>query len=260
MIGRQNRPAMLAAHLRRMQWLEGRLRKPLRYEFLRLYTVVARALQTDGIVAADAAQFGHLYAVETLLRHHLARAAQTIGGRLLTELQRLVGQKASFEDLSFNKRIREWLQGPALSKVAQGISKRTREQIRKIIQRGVSRGQGVEAIARNIRRLAPTISAYRAHTIARTEVHNASEWASDQAARSVGIPEMKREWVAVADNRTRDEHRLADGQVRGMDEYFEFKDANGVFMYRLLYPGDETGPPGGVINCRCSLAFIPPED
>lgn len=53
------------------------------------------------------------------------------------------------------------------------------------------------------------------------------------------------------DNRTRPTHRVADTQTRPLDEPY---DVGGSAM---MFPGDPTGPPDEVINCRCGQMFIP---
>lgn len=54
-------------------------------------------------------------------------------------------------------------------------------------------------------------------------------------------------WVATADERTRDEHREADGQEVDADEPFE------VGGEELMYPGDPAGSPWNIYNCRCTM-------
>lgn len=58
---------------------------------------------------------------------------------------------------------------------------------------------------------------------------------------------MVKTWVAVGDARTRDAHRHADGQIVGIDEPFM------VDGEKLMYPGDQNGSAGNVINCRCFM-------
>lgn len=56
---------------------------------------------------------------------------------------------------------------------------------------------------------------------------------------------QKKHWIATGDNRTRDTHLELDGQERDIDEAF----SNG-----LMFPGDASGEPSEVWNCRCSIA------
>lgn len=52
-------------------------------------------------------------------------------------------------------------------------------------------------------------------------------------------------WVAHHDDRTRDTHRAADGQIVPVDGTFT------VGGYAMSHPGDRSAPPGETINCRC---------
>lgn len=116
-----------------------------------------------------------------------------------------------------------------------------------------TRGSGEAVLGRLIREQSDDISVSRAKTIARTETHSASQDASFTAAQSLGIDIVK-VWSATHDNRTRDDHMEADGQVVAMHEYFEVGDD------KLMYPGDPSGLPEEVINCRCICTYEPAED
>jgi hypothetical protein len=124
----------------------------------------------------------------------------------------------------------------------QNISHTTAKQLKALISQGELEGLGVEAIARNISKVIPSISRYRAHTIARTETHTAANVGAQAAAESLGLNLMK-EWMAASDERTRESHADADGQQVGLNESFS---VGGV---ELAYPGDPSGPPEEVINC-----------
>lgn len=54
-------------------------------------------------------------------------------------------------------------------------------------------------------------------------------------------------WVAVMDERTRVSHASINGEVVPVDEPF----SNG-----LMYPGDPSGPPEEVCNCRCTMERV----
>ena len=66
---------------------------------------------------------------------------------------------------------------------------------------------------------------------------------------TLGI-KAKKMWMAVVDGRTRDSHIQLNGvQV----EY------NEKFPNKLMYPGDRSGRPEEVYNCRCALGYVLPE-
>lgn len=94
---------------------------------------------------------------------------------------------------------------------------------------------------------------YRAETIARTEVngaYNAGTYESNQALGDVGP--VEKYWIATGDDRTRQTHREADGQVRG------FSDPFSVGGSEMLYPHDPAGPAKEIVNCRCVLGYLYP--
>lgn len=62
--------------------------------------------------------------------------------------------------------------------------------------------------------------------------------------------ELKMVWVALLDDKTREEHADADGQVVGIDEPFI------VGGEELEYPGDDNGSDWNICNCRCASVAI----
>lgn len=90
----------------------------------------------------------------------------------------------------------------------------------------------------------------RARAIAQTEMISASNQASDMAAESTGLT-FRKYWSTSGLAGARDSHIEAeqDSNARGglrKDEYF----SNG-----LMFPGDPSGPPEEVINCRCTCLY-----
>lgn len=95
----------------------------------------------------------------------------------------------------------------------------------------------------------------RAMVIARTEAisaHNAGTYASFLAMARIDPGDWEKAWLATEDGHTRPSHRRADGQRRPLKKAFS------VGKARLMYPGDPTGPPGEVIQCRCTLLMLEP--
>lgn len=115
-----------------------------------------------------------------------------------------------------------------------------------------------EAIGRVMERVAnllgtPDQLRGKAEAIARTETLTAvsigQKAALDDAVEV--IPGMKKAWLTAGDGRVRDSHAALDGDVVGAKEKF----ANG-----LSNPRDVNGDADQVINCRCSLLIVSPED
>lgn len=96
----------------------------------------------------------------------------------------------------------------------------------------------------------------RAEKIARTEVASASNNGSLEAVKSLQVPNMFKEWVNPADERSRDgkndgpDHLAMNGEEVPLDTKFVVPpdtDMDG--------PGDPSAPADQVINCRCVLVY-----
>lgn len=114
-------------------------------------------------------------------------------------------------------------------------------------------GQGVDPEAVNTMVTAYRNRAlrYRAENIARTEamasLHEAQQQAMEQAVEAGINPEaVTFTWRTAHDQRVRDTHEPMDGQTVAMGELF----VTGAGV-QLEYPGDPSGPPEEIINCRC---------
>lgn len=99
-----------------------------------------------------------------------------------------------------------------------------------------------------------TFYKYQALRIARTETTSASNFASFKTAEQSDLV-LQKQWISVIDNRTRLDHRLEDNQLTDLEQPFIM--SSGAV---LQYPGDTGAPPKEVINCRCTMAFIPKRD
>ena len=144
--------------------------------------------------------------------------------------------KAVLTDSQVSKGLYDAL-GVNVSKLKKTI---TRE-----VSRGIATGISYTEIARNISS-ASNAPLSRAKTIARTEGHRIKISATADAqhvAKAKGADVVK-QWDATLDGRTRDSHRMVDGEVRELDEKF----SNG-----LMQPGDPAGGAEEVVNCRCEL-------
>lgn len=125
------------------------------------------------------------------------------------------------------------------------VNTTTRDKITRAIADGLEAGDGVVAISDRVRGVYSDFSLSRADMIARTEAT-----AGNNEGTLAGFKQSvatHKEWIATADDRTRDSHADIDGEVVGLNEKF----SNG-----LNYPGDANGEPGETINCRCVIAPV----
>lgn len=79
-----------------------------------------------------------------------------------------------------------------------------------------------------------------------TGAQNAGRQDSYERAEAMGII-MEKEWISTQDGRTRESHELLNGVRVAQDEEFP----NG-----LMYPGDPSGDPSEVYNCRCTMRAV----
>lgn len=160
----------------------------------------------------------------------------------------LIIETKSFREF-FVRLAREYVGLEMIRKRITYVSETTRQQILNQILIGQEAGEGIDAIAQRISTNIPLISRQRGALIARTETHGAANYGADGAARATGL-DVRKEWVAASDERTREEHSAADGQVVAMDQPFD------VGGEMLMYPGDPNGSGGNIINCRCAISHI----
>ena len=92
----------------------------------------------------------------------------------------------------------------------------------------------------------------RARNIARTELHAATQSGAFEQMKAAGIERVQ--WLASPDERTRDSHREASGQIQDVGTPFDVGDA------QLMYPGDPDGPPEEICQCRCILLSLRSSD
>jgi SPP1 gp7 family putative phage head morphogenesis protein len=128
------------------------------------------------------------------------------------------------------------------------VARTLHDDLRARIVNGERAGKPISEIADDLQARFGHLNDYQARRIAQTEIVGASNIG---AAAAIELAELGKEWIATLDDRVRDSHARLHGNVVGADETF----ANG-----LLHPGDANGPAEEVINCRCSVAAVIPED
>lgn len=125
-----------------------------------------------------------------------------------------------------------------------------RDVIIDVIGDSYAQGLSVPDTARALRSKIDHLSQTTAVMQARTDLNGIANGASLASVMALGddAPAFKR-WLATEDERTRETHVEADGQVVPIAQPFNVGDES------LMYPGDPTGSDGEVINCRCTLVY-----
>lgn len=151
--------------------------------------------------------------------------------------------------------IKMLLEG-GLQKLTDGITTTTKEDMRKILTKGMQEGWSITQMMTELEKLG--INAYRAELIARTETTRAANQGALLGAVSTGLQTVK-EWISVNDDRTRRiprdkfDHLHMDGKQVPVDEPFTVPGMSAVDF--MEYPGDPNGSAGNVCNCRCTVGF-----
>ena len=134
-----------------------------------------------------------------------------------------------------------------LDRIAQGLEQRwNRQNVQSSILQSILQGESIPKIAS---RLSETVgeknrkAAIRNARTITTGVENKGRVDSYNRANKMGI-ETNKQWIATLDGRTRHTHRAIDGEVVGSNE---------VFSNGCEYPGDPSGDPAEIYNCRCTL-------
>lgn len=224
-----------------LRWATGVVREGLRSQV----QPVIDKLDANTPLAADTIG-------QTIRRDPMMEAVRSIYGRVGGAFAKdvfdgLAGRKQeqnSEED--FTEAMIAWFGVNGIARIAQ-ITNTTTERVQQAVEQAVSNNLSVRETAKRIRQNA-IVSKRRAKLIARTEIISASNRGSLMGAQRIGVAQRK-EWLATPDERTRPHHRTADGQTRPLNEPFR------VMGEELMFPGDPSGSPTNIINCRCTLTY-----
>ena len=113
------------------------------------------------------------------------------------------------------------------------------------VLQGIVQGEPMDRIASRLSKVIgmdETAAIRNARTMV-TGAENKGRQDSYARAEADGII-LQKEWLATNDGRTRHSHAALDGSIVDQDKKFD----NG-----LMYPGDPSGRPEEVYNCRCTL-------
>ena len=130
------------------------------------------------------------------------------------------------------------------------INDTTKKELRKALSEAITEGLSTAQQKKLLIETAGDVftkgKEWRAELIARTESCSTVNAGTDLLYQSEGV--QYKSWLAVKDNRTRDQHLIIDGAVVAMGDKFELP--NGDLME---YPADPYGSAENVCNCRCSI-------
>lgn len=148
-----------------------------------------------------------------------------------------------------------------LNEKARGIATTTRDRINDTIAQGIADNKSVGEIRDDIdAEFGAMINGRpgkqsRARTIASTTTTTAFERGQQASFESAGM--FGGMWLSQRDVHVRSGHLVADGQTVPIGEPFEVACRAGGSTEELAHPGDPTGSPCNVINCRCTVLPVP---
>lgn len=143
-------------------------------------------------------------------------------------------------------------------KVLNGRKDRAWNQgvISNAVSQAVIQGESIPKLAK---RLAHDVSSTDMKAMTRyartamTAAQNAGRIDTLNRATAMGI-EVKKQWLATLDKRTRDSHRYLDGQTQDVNKPFHSE------LGKIMYPGDPNADDQcDVWNCRCTLIYVYPK-
>lgn len=118
------------------------------------------------------------------------------------------------------------------------------------VLQGIVQGESIPNIAKRLQNVTEMnrASAIRNARTTVTSAENKGRMDSLHRAAEKGVITHK-VWLAAIDARTREAHRLLDGQEQDIDDPFESE------LGDIMYPGDPDADPANVYNCRCTLTY-----
>lgn len=123
------------------------------------------------------------------------------------------------------------------------------QKVNAAVLQGILQGESIPNLAKRLRSVTDMnkVSAIRNARTTVTSAECKGRQDSYEKATQDGI-ELKREWIAAIDYRTRHAHRLLDGQLADVDKPFKSE------LGDIMYPCDPSADPSNVYNCRCTIA------
>ncbi len=240
----------------RTKWekvIGGRLQEYFKDEHKTIAAAIARGSETDAVANVEHAiivlvQQGTL---KNLIVGIYQDVGEDAGERVLADLK--YGEKP-YEQKLFNLSLN--LHAPdvllrllkmAGEKVTQ-IYGTTLALLQSALKAGTQDGETIAQLSQRIDGVYQEQLTERTQTIAATEVVAASNYGCLEAGKASGLS-LTKSWLSMDDAKVRPDHRDAEDQTVGLDEPFI------VGGEALMYPGDPSGSPGNIINCRCTIYY-----
>ncbi len=200
-----------------------------------------------------------LHDFEKTIKRHTRYTLEAFGKSILNEGKSLGLIRESKANLKFDHFVEEYIKRKTADQV-KTIGSTNDKTIKKIIKEWtyetITAGDSLPELSKYLEAEFEDLTPGRARVIARTEVALASNNGMLEAAKSLQVPGLYKEWVTASDDRVRDgdtggaDHTAMNGVSVALDDKFTVPpDAS------MDGPGDNTSTADQVINCRCVLTF-----
>jgi HK97 family phage portal protein len=135
-----------------------------------------------------------------------------------------------------------------VQRFAESVNQTTWDLLTGELAEGVADGESIDQLAERIQRVMGDRIRSSKETIARTETTVAANAGTMASWKQSGVVTQKR-WLAALDDRTRESHIAAHGQVVALDDNFRVGSGSGPT------PG-QIGRASEDIGCRCSMVAV----
>jgi len=248
--------------------LEAAFNRDLQSDFKEMSKDVAKALKTSSDPKVlEFALFKtvdkNMVHVKGTLNRHIKYAIEEFGQQTFSNAKsafKTIETKAKKAEMQWEDWAKSYLKKRVNGAVEQ-IEGTTKKQIKRILTRveeGIIEGDTIEEMSKDISAEFSNLGISRSRLIARTETASASTNSSLEAVKTLGVPNMYKEWISSEDDRVRDggndgnspDHAAMNGVEVPLEEKFTVPpdtDMDG--------PLDMSAGADQVCNCRCVLVF-----
>ena len=126
-----------------------------------------------------------------------------------------------------------------------------RKQIQSVMMQGMIQGESIPNLTKRLEAVTGgdhAAAIRNARTMA-TGVQNAGRIDAMDRANDMGL-NVRKQWLATLDSRTRHWHRDLDGVIVDVDDPFENE------YGEIMYPGDPDADGANIYNCRCTMLNV----
>lgn len=184
--------------------------------------------------------------------------------KFIREVAREQEQKGRFRSEDFDRLMIAYFRQWGALRVAE-VDRTTIEYIQLVLEEGRLKGLSTSELADYLVEEIgdPAYSRRRSLVIARTESSNAANYGAYMAGQNSDY-ETEKIWIGAEDSRERLSHFEKNGERMAITMPYtvnRYKGGKGkeilVGQDLMLHPGDQVASAENLVNCRCSIAYVP---